>query len=331
MDLLVLQSSPSNQRLAPSTVRGLDLLVKAAHARRGSPPPSSCGRGVAAGAYFPPVFLVFAVLSTLSIGLGEFVASGVTRRTRANEVTTTMFFSGIVLTAALAIVWPGDPTISDLVYGAVAGATNGVGILLLYIAYSRGSLRSAAPAAAVVMSAVPVLWDVIVSGVTPSTVTSIGLGLGVGAIALSSYERNESPAARDGLLTAIVAGTVFGVLLVLLSYIGKDAGGSPILVQRIVGFLLAAAVTRATGPRVFPAVRRDLVASIGVGLLGTSAVIFFMLALRSGSLSVVSVVSSQYAAVAVVFGVVFYGQRMWWWQAVGLAGASVSVALIAIG
>ncbi len=56
-----------------------------------------------------------AVLATMSIGIGEFVAAGVTKRARSNEVTVTMFGAGVVLTAMLALIWPGKPTGSDVV------------------------------------------------------------------------------------------------------------------------------------------------------------------------------------------------------------------------
>jgi len=61
-------------------------------------------------------------------------------------------------------------------------------------------------------------------------------------------------------------------------------------------------------------------------------VILFVLAIQAGgSLAVVSVMGSQYAAVAVLIGVVVHRQPLRWWQAVGLAMASVSVALITVG
>ena len=275
--------------------------------------------------------MIYAVLSTFSIALSDFFASAVTKRERANEVTSTVLFAGVVVMAVAAVFWSGNPTTSDLVHGALAGAANGVGILLLFIAYSRGSLRSTAPTAAVVMSGVPVLWDVLVSGTSPSTVTSIGLSLGVVAIALSSYERGDPDNGSAGLFVAALAGVVFGILLILLSYIGDDAGGSPLLLQRVVAFLIAIAVTRATGPRIFPSDRSAFITSFVAGIFGIAALILFLLALRGGSLAVVSVVASQYAAVAVLLGVAIRGQRMWWWQALGLGGSSLAVALIAIG
>ena len=271
------------------------------------------------------------MLSTFSIGLSDFFASSVTKRVRANEVTSTVLLAGVVVMAVAAVFWSGNPTPSDLVHGALAGVANGVGILLLFVAYSRGSLRSAAPVAAVVMSGVPVLWDILVSGTSPSTVTSIGLPLGVIAIALSSYERGEPDSGSAGLFIAGLAGAVFGILLILLSYIGDDAGGSPLLLQRVVAFLIAISVTRATGPRIFPRERNAFIASFVAGIFAIAAVVLFVLALRGGSLAMVSVVGSQYAAVAVLLGVAIRGQRMWWWQALGLGGSSLAVARIAIG
>lgn len=275
--------------------------------------------------------VIYAVLSTFSIALSDFFASGVTKRHRASEVTSTALLAGVFVMAVVAVFWSGTPTASDLAHGALAGAANGVGILLLFVAYSRGSLRTAAPTAAVVMSSVPVLWDLLVSGTSPSTVTSIGLSLGVVAIALSSYERGDPGNGPTGLFVAGLAGVVFGILFILLSYIGDDAGGSPLLLQRIVAFLFAISITRSTGPRLFPGERNAFIASFVAGIFAIAAVVLFVLALRGGSLAVVSVVASQYAAVAVLLGVAIRGQRMWWWQALGLGGSSLAVALIAIG
>jgi len=276
--------------------------------------------------------VLLAIMSTFSIGFGEFVAGGVTKRTRSHEVTSTMFLSGMVSMVLVALVWQGDPTSSDLLYGAVAGVANGLGILLLYRSYATSSVRVAAPTAAVIMSAVPVGWDVFISGNSPSFVVSIGLVLGLVAIGLSSYSPGNDAVETNGVKLAVLGGAVFGVLFILLSYIEDGAGGSPLLLQRTVGFVLAVVVTRATGPRIFPAERHDFLQSALVGLFATAAIVTLVLALQlGGNLAVVSVVGSQYAAVAVVLGIVFRKEHLWWWQGVGLAGASLAVALISLG
>lgn len=276
--------------------------------------------------------VLWAVLSTFSIGLGEFFAGDLTTRARSQEVTSTMFLAGFVSMIAVAAVWRGEPTGLDFAYGGLAGAANGAGILLVYLSYSKSSLRVAAPTAAVVMSAVPVFWDVVISGNSPSQLTSIGLVLGLVSIGLSSYSPGSDPVAASGVRLAILGGIVFGVLLILISYISDGAGGSPILLQRTVAFVVAVMVTKTSGPRLFPAVRRDFWLSILVGLFATAAMVMFFLALQSdGSLAVVSVVGSQFAAVAVVLGLIFRNERLWWWQGIGLVGASVAVALISVG
>ncbi len=281
--------------------------------------------------------IFIAVLSTISIGVGEFFASDATKRARSHEVTSMMFVAGVLLTGAVALVWPGNPTSRDLAFGALAGIANGLGVLLLYAAYSRGSLRSAAPSAAVVMTGVPVLWAVLVSGENPSLVVSVGIAIGLVAIALSSYQPADAEDAGDdddrgALPIAIVAGAVFGVLLILLGEIGEGSGGTPLVVQRSVGFVVAASLTRATGPRVFPENPQDRLLSFVVGLFATGAIVLFVVALQLGaSLSIASVLSSQYAGVAVLLRVAFKGQRLLPTQAAGLLAASVAVALITLG
>lgn len=271
------------------------------------------------------------MLSTLSIGTGEHLAGGATKRTRANEVTATMFLSGAILTGIASLFWSGDATSTDLLYGAAAGVANGVAILVLYAAYSRGSLRSAAPVAAIVMTAVPVVWDV-ATGTDPSILVWTGIALGIAAIGLTSYQPGGEDDERFGIQLAVIAGIIFGVLLILLGQIGEDAGGRPLFVQRSVGLVIAASVARLTGPRVLPAVRSERNAALIVGIFATAAIILFVAALQvGGDLATVSVIGSQYAAVAVLIGVLIDRDRLRWWQTAGLVATSLAVALISVG
>ena len=85
--------------------------------------------------------VLIAILSTVSLGAGELLASDATSRSRSHEVTCMMFVSGVLLTAVVALFWPGQPTSQDLLFGVYAGIANGVGILLLYMSYSRAAPR----------------------------------------------------------------------------------------------------------------------------------------------------------------------------------------------
>ena len=44
-----------------------------------------------------------------------------------------------------------------------------------------------------------------------------------------------------------------------------------------------------------------------------------------------SVAASQFATVAVVLSVLFNGERMRWWQGLGVGATAVGVALLALG
>ena len=96
--------------------------------------------------------------------------------------------------------------------------------------------------------------------------------------------------------------------------------------------MIAVVATGSTGPRILPAEAADRRSAFGVGLFATTAVILFVLAVQAGgSLAVVSVMGSQYAAVAVLLGVVLHKQPLRWWQGVGLTLTSLAVALITVG
>jgi len=115
-----------------------------------------------------------------------------------------MFLSGTIGTALVALFWRGDPL-----------------------------------AAAVVMSAAPVLWDVFVTGNSPSLLTGAGLLLGLTAIGLSSYAPGTDPVAASGIRLAILAGLVFGALMIMISYVSDGSGGGPIFIHGHVSYLVS--------------------------------------------------------------------------------------------
>ena len=92
--------------------------------------------------------LLLAILCTFSIGTGEHLAAGATKSTRSHEVTSGMFASGAILTAVLALAWPGEPSVRDLMFGALAGAANGAdGRVFIGAAGPAGKLLGAVSSA----------------------------------------------------------------------------------------------------------------------------------------------------------------------------------------
>jgi drug/metabolite transporter (DMT)-like permease len=70
---------------------------------------------------------------------------------------------------------------------------------------------------------------------------------------------------------------------------------------------------------------------VAVALLSTAGMGALQLGFRSGASGPVSVAASQFATAADILSVVFNGERMRWWQGVGVGATAVGVAMMALG
>jgi len=71
--------------------------------------------------------------------------------------------------------------------------------------------------------------------------------------------------------------------------------------------------------------------AIGSGALSALANLAFLLAVRSGDLSIVAVITALYPGVTVVLARVVLGERLRPVQVAGLAAAALAVSLLALG
>jgi drug/metabolite transporter (DMT)-like permease len=71
--------------------------------------------------------------------------------------------------------------------------------------------------------------------------------------------------------------------------------------------------------------------TLAAGAIGICALSSMQLALRDGDSGVVSVAASQFGTATVLLSVAFNGERMRWWQALGVASSAIGVALLALG
>jgi drug/metabolite transporter (DMT)-like permease len=67
------------------------------------------------------------------------------------------------------------------------------------------------------------------------------------------------------------------------------------------------------------------------GLIGGVGLLSFAYGVREGDLAPVAVAATQYAAVTVFLAFCFRGERLRWWQTIGLCGSSIAVALVIAG
>lgn len=135
---------------------------------------------------------------------------------------------------------------------------------------------------------------------------------------------------RAGLSDALVSGVGFAMFFILTSEVSGTAGLWPMAAARsasavvfaVVAFVFAGGMVPVRGTRIHVAL---------AGVLDGVAAGCFLLSTRSGSLSVVSVLSSLYPVATVLLARVLGGERCTKRQLVAMGIAAVAVALITIG
>ena len=273
--------------------------------------------------------LAFAITAALLLGASDFFAARSARTTPAITVTRTAVAVSTALSPLLLLLVDSQWIAHDLVVGALSGLSMITGLMLLYRGYAVARMGIVAPLSSVLLATVPVVWDLVI-GVRPSGWASLGMGLGVTALVLTSYTPGGVGSVRVGALLGVSSGVAFGIAFTLMGQVSKASGLTPVIVQRGTGFAFLAAIGLARrGP--FFAVGVGLRNSIAAGVLGLVAIGSLQLGFQRGELGPVSVASSQFATVAVILSVLFNRERMRWWQGVGVGTTAVAVALIAAG
>ena len=280
---------------------------------------------------------LLALASALLYGAGDFTGGLASRRAGTLPVIVLSQFSGLVLLAGLLPFLPASsPSRADLLWGVFAGFTGGVGVALLYRALAIGRMAVVAPTTAVCAVAVPVLISVAL-GERPRSLAVLGIVLGLGAIVLVSQQRGaEAPPADRaggglpaGVGIALVSGVAIGLFLLALAQTRAEAGMWPILASRATSVtLFALAAASARRPLRIPG---TLALTLLCGVLDMSANALYLLAARTGPLSVVVTLSSLYPASTVLLARVVLGERLSGLQLVGVGCALGAIVLIVSG
>jgi drug/metabolite transporter (DMT)-like permease len=274
--------------------------------------------------------VVLGVAAGILLGVSDFMANRASRAASLLSVTrTNLFVSGLVAPLLL-FVKPVEWTMRDVVLGSLSGVTLAAGLVLLYRGYSLARMGIVAPTSSVLLAAVPVLFD-LSKGHTPSTLAAGGMGLGVAALVLTTYERGGTGSSGIGVLLGVGAGALFGIAFTLTSQTSDAAGLSPVFTQRAAGLLFLAVLRPLDKTPMLALHRRARAWGIGAGLAAGVAIASLKLGYMNGTAGPVSVAVSQFATAAVILSVIFNKERLRSWQAVGVLTSGVGVALMALG
>jgi drug/metabolite transporter (DMT)-like permease len=277
--------------------------------------------------------VVLALLGALIYGTADFAGGMASRRAPALAVVFCAQLVGVALLMVLLVLVPGRFDLPSFGWGAAAGACGGMALLVFYRSLATGAMTVVAPLTAVMSAIVPVIGG-LAFGERPSPLALVGVVLAVAAVVLVGAEHGSLPTPRmlrgSAVGGALLAGTGFGLLFVLLSRAAPDSGFWPVAGARCASLLLLVVVAlvgrRSLVPRGAPA---PFVAVAGLGDM--TANLLFVLASRIGMLSVVGVLIALYPAATVLLAMVVLRERLHPIQVGGVAAAVGGVVLIALG
>jgi drug/metabolite transporter (DMT)-like permease len=277
---------------------------------------------------------LLAIGSALLYGAADFTGGLTTKRAGTIPVVVLSQASGLIMLALILPLLPAaSPTRADLLWGAAAGLTGGIGVALLYRALAIGTMAVVAPTTAVCAVTIPVLVSVFL-GERPAPLAMVGIALGITSIVLVSQAREHTDQAagtirprRLGVGTALASGVAIGFFFLTLARTGPSAGMWPLLMARTVSVALFSVVAYAGRTSIRMPLQLAALATI-CGIIDMLANALYLLAGRLGPLSIVVTLSSLYPASTVLLARIVLRERLTLLQVSGVGCALAAVALI---
>ena len=278
--------------------------------------------------------VVLAVLSGLIWGVGDFAGGKATQRVAVLSVVWLSKLASLPLLAIYLAATYVPITSTSLAWGGLAGVAGLVGLVLFYRALSAGAMTIVAPVTGVTSAAIPVVVG-LVGGERPSAFQLLGVGCALLAIALVSIApRPPGPRALVSwrlVAAALGAGISFALFFILIDVAG-DAAGEPAGLWPIAGSQLSSLVigglllmmTRSDRLPRGAALRWTMVA----GPCDMTANALFLLATRTGDLSIVAPLAALYPVTTVILALVIDHERLRGIQVAGLAFAVAALVLV---
>jgi len=277
------------------------------------------------------VTVVLGLLAAALYGIGDF-AGGLAAR--AHSSVTILLYSypvGAVLMALMMPFFPGTLDARVVLFGTLGGLAGLLGVSIMYQLMVTAPMNVISPVTAVLAAMVPVIVGV-GGGERPAVSAWAGILIGLAAVVLVSRTTDDHPHGRIHqriIVLAFVSGIGFGLYFVFLARAGHDSGLWPLLVSRVASAI--AIVPLAAAMHSFAVVRgRPLAVALVAGACDALANMFFLLAARSGLLSLASVLTALYPAMTVLLAVVLLREHTSTVQRCGLALAAASVVLITL-
>ncbi|WP_128430597.1 DMT family transporter [Streptomyces cyaneus] len=274
--------------------------------------------------------LLLALGSSLAYGCADFLGGLGARK--AHVLRTVMIAAPASLAVEL-LLWPllgASFSPGALGWGAASGVASAAAFALLYRTLAIGPMNVLSPVTALVSAALPVGVGLL-QGEHLAATGLVGLPLALVAVVLVSagHGTGSTRPSRTALLLAFGAGAAIALQLVFLHQAPSDSGVAPLIVGRAVSSAVTLAAAGLMHRRLGPE-RPAYALSATAGVLDSIANLLFLLAARSGDLTVVAVITALYPAGTVLLARGVLAERIHRAQLAGLGTAAVAVSLLAL-
>jgi drug/metabolite transporter (DMT)-like permease len=277
------------------------------------------------------VAALLALFSAATYGVGDFCGGMAARRIPATTVLLWSHLVGLVLMAASTLVVSGVVTSGDLLIGAVGGLAGAAGVGLLYQGLAVGRMSVIAPVTSLLTAAVPLVAGY-AEGERPGAPAVAGMALALVAIVLVSAEGGGTlrPSDLRGVAYALGAGLGFGLFFVALSHTGDDAGMWPLVAARGASVTAVGLITLLGVVPRRPPIAGSRALTTAAGALDAQANVLYLLAIRQGLVSVVSVLAALYPVSTVILARAVLHERFARVQIAGMVLALPATILMAV-
>ncbi|MFE7245588.1 EamA family transporter [Streptomyces sp. NPDC057580] len=275
------------------------------------------------------IALLLALGSSLAYGCANFLGGLGARK--AHVLRTVMIAAPASLAVEL-LLWPflgASFSTGALCWGAASGVASAAAFALLYRTLAIGPMNVLSPVTALVSAALPVGVGLLQGERLAAGLVGLPLALVAVVLVSAGHGAGSARPSRTALLLAFGAGAAIALQLIFLHQAPSDSGVAPLIVGRAV----SSAVTLAAAGlmhRKLGSVRPAYAMSAAAGVLDSLANLLFLLAARSGDLTVVAVITALYPAGTVLLARGVLSERIHRGQLVGLGTAAAAVGLLAL-
>ncbi|NEB76948.1 DMT family transporter [Streptomyces sp. SID14478] len=286
---------------------------------------------------------LFALATSLLIGLADFGGGLLTRRTPALTVVVVSQSIAVVVLGAVVVATGGWSEAGPLLWFAVAAGLIGpLAMLAFYKALALGPMGVVSPLSSIGV-AVPVGVGLSL-GERPGLLQAAGILVAVVGVLLAGGPqlRGGAPVQRQAVLLTLVAAFGFGAVMALIAQASTTLTGLflALFVQRLTNVVAGGAALYASarrGARVLPQegglrlVRASLPALAFVGLADVAANGTYSLAVQRGPVTVAAVLAYLYPVITALAARGVLSERLRGVQAAGAGLALVGTLLLATG